>query len=58
MFASCSDDKTIRIWETPPPEMMLDDPPVHQVEYPLTYGENGTGKGKTRQQWDDDGVDF
>lgn len=57
MFASCSDDNTIRIWETPPPGM-LDDSPIHQADHPLTYSENGTGKGKTRQLWDDDGVDF
>lgn len=58
MFASCSDDNTIRIWETPPPDATLDSPLVHQADPPLTYSENGTGKGKTRQLWDDHGVDF
>ncbi|KAF9469272.1 WD40 repeat-like protein, partial [Collybia nuda] len=51
MFASCSDDNTIRIWETPP-GMMLDDPPTYQVDHTLIHSENGTGKGKTRQRWD------
>ncbi|EIW84917.1 WD40 repeat-like protein [Coniophora puteana RWD-64-598 SS2] len=40
MFASCSDDSTIRIWESAPPEisMMEPEPPI--------------GKGKGKQQWD------
>ncbi|KAF8236247.1 WD40 repeat-like protein [Tricholoma matsutake] len=28
MFASCSDDHTIRIWETPPPDMVVDESPT------------------------------
>ncbi|KAJ7157017.1 WD40 repeat-like protein [Mycena crocata] len=54
MFASCSDDHTIRIWEAPPPEMMLLDSPT-AVEHPHI----GTpkGKGKTRQRWDGDSAD-
>ncbi|TFK42349.1 WD40-repeat-containing domain protein [Crucibulum laeve] len=55
MFASCSDDHTIRIWESPVPQMMVYSP-IHQPDYPLTF--NGKGKGKTRQRWDGDGVDF
>jgi len=53
MFASCSDDHTIRIWETPPPDMMVDEP--QQPEYPL---HNGNVKGKTRQRLDGGDLEF
>ncbi|KAF5381032.1 hypothetical protein D9615_004152 [Tricholomella constricta] len=54
MFASCSDDHTIRIWEAPP-EMMVEEAPPTQ---PLTFLEKGSSKGKTRQRWDADGVEI
>ncbi|KAF8211925.1 WD40 repeat-like protein [Mycena galopus ATCC 62051] len=48
MFASCSDDHTIRIWEAAPPDMFLDSSVA--VDYPQIATK---GKGKTRQRWDD-----
>lgn len=53
MFASCSDDHTIRIWETPPLEMISEEPHIH----PSDFIERGSGKGKTRQRWDGEGVE-
>ncbi|KAJ6525716.1 WD40-repeat-containing domain protein [Mycena capillaripes] len=50
MFASCSDDHTIRIWEAQPPDTMLDSPIA--VDFPQVPMK---GKGKTRQRWDDGG---
>ena len=51
MFASCSDDHTIRIWEAPP-GASADGVGEHVV--PMT---NGKEKGKTRQRWDGDDVE-
>ncbi|GLB34733.1 putative WD40 repeat-like protein [Lyophyllum shimeji] len=53
MFASCSDDHTIRIWEAPF-EMVVEE----TAAQPLGFVENGGGKGKTRQRWDADGVEI
>jgi len=59
MFASCSDDHQIRIWEPPPPEL-FDVPDGGEVSYgndrpsdggALPY-QNGKGKGKSREPWD------
>ncbi len=49
MFASCSDDHTIRIWEA----LGVDSPPMSPVLG--SYAEKG--KGKTRQRWDGDGME-
>ncbi|KAH7926652.1 WD40 repeat-like protein [Leucogyrophana mollusca] len=46
MFASCSDDNTVRIWEAPPADMM--EPLLEETEPELS----GKGKGKIRQPWD------
>ncbi|KAG5338183.1 hypothetical protein C0989_008032 [Termitomyces sp. Mn162] len=48
MFASCSDDHTIRIWETPPEPVIEESSRLPRP----TFTENGNsanGKGKTRQ---------
>jgi WD40 repeat protein len=46
MFATCSDDHTIRIWEAP------------QRASRSRMAAQSNGKGKTRQQSNGDGVDF
>ncbi|KAF9052998.1 WD40 repeat-like protein [Panaeolus papilionaceus] len=51
MFASCSDDRTIRIWETPPPPLPIDMPLIRPAAPPTTLGVE-KGKGKPRQQLD------
>ena len=54
MFASCSDDDTIRIWEAPPQEMTIDSILHNPSRTPPVPGE---GKGKTHQPSDEDDVD-
>ncbi|KIM79679.1 hypothetical protein PILCRDRAFT_74055 [Piloderma croceum F 1598] len=48
MFATCSDDHTIRIWEAP----------LRESGSRVTNRSSSNGKGKTRQQSNGDGVDF
>ena len=54
MFASCSDDHTVRIWEALPSDFVIDEEAHAQ---PLENG-NGKGKGKKRPSWDGDGVEI
>jgi len=56
MFASCSDDHTIRIWEKPPPGVYMAEPPLAEPSSSSSAVEKG--KGKTRQQLDGNGVSF
>ncbi|KAH9928530.1 WD40 repeat-like protein [Epithele typhae] len=65
MFASCSDDKTVRIWETPPMDYTLrKDERELDIDHEMENGngsgngnENGVagsskGKGKGKGRWD------
>ena len=59
MFASCSDDHTIRIWETPPPGVYMAEPPLAEPSSSHPSSSSSAvekGKGKTRQQLDGNGV--
>ncbi|KZT09725.1 WD40 repeat-like protein [Laetiporus sulphureus 93-53] len=53
MFASCSDDHTIRIWEALPTDALgVSSNAAESQEQEL----NGKGKGKSRERWDGNGV--
>jgi WD40 repeat protein len=55
MFASCSDDHSIRIWEPAPSNAALSQSPIIDHALPHPFVEKG--KGKTRQRLDSNGVD-
>ena len=54
MFASCSDDRSIRIWEPAPSSVALSQSPM--MDHPLPQPFVEKGKGKTRQRLDSNGV--
>lgn len=61
MFASCSDDHTIRIWEAPPPGIYVAEPPLAEPATSRPSSSSSAvekGKGKTRQRPDGNGVSF
>ena len=55
MFASCSDDHSIRIWEPAPSSVALLQSPM--MDHPLPHPFHEKGKGKTRQRMDSNGVE-
>jgi len=57
MFASCSDDHSIRIWEPAPSSVALSQSPLMD-HHPLPHPFVEKGKGKRRQRLDSNGVDL
>lgn len=53
MFASCSDDMTVRVWEPPPSEYLEQLVQQSQSQHTAASEQNGKGneKGKTREEW-------
>jgi WD40 repeat protein len=52
MFASCSDDGTIRIWEALPTSLYVTEAPLERAELRPTSTLVEKGKGKTKQSLD------
>ncbi|TFK30111.1 WD repeat-containing protein [Coprinopsis marcescibilis] len=53
LFASCSDDHSIRIWEAPSPELLSELPPPQHLDASNAVAANGKGKGKVSPSWED-----
>lgn len=58
MFASCSDDRTIRIWEANVHEELYPDTFIHPaLDSSYSSIPTGKGKGKLRTQYEDDNAE-